>query len=71
MRNGKEYELGGEIIKDPPTTIIEKLAKGLCWVDKLAMDQAETAYKIALEKIDNLKSGQNGFQSINRYMGET
>ena len=59
------------IIKNPPTTIIEKVAKGICWKECLEKDLAETQYKVNLEKADIIKAQLNGYQSINRYLSET
>jgi hypothetical protein len=68
LRNGKEMIFEGETIKDPPTTIIEKIAKGMCWKERLAMDQAEAEYKSLITNIETLKAQLNGYQSINRHL---
>ncbi len=68
LRNGKSYELDGEKITDPPTTIMEKIAKGICWKEKLEMDTAEVLYKSVITNLDCVCSQLNGFQSINRYL---
>lgn len=70
LRNGKEYTLDGEVIGEQPTTIIEKVARGICWKEKLAMDAAESAYKNAITTINLTEAQLNGYQSINRYLGE-
>jgi hypothetical protein len=68
LRNGKEFELESEKIKDPPISIIDKVSKGLCYKEKIAADLAEAEYKRMVIKLDCLKTEMNGFQSINRYL---
>ncbi len=70
LKNGKEYELETVKIAEQPTTIIEKVAKGIIWKDKLAMDSAESAYKNAFKIIELTQAQLNGYQSINRYLSE-
>jgi hypothetical protein len=68
LRNGEAMKLQDETVKDPPATIIEKLAKGICWQEKLDMEQADTEYKLAVKKLDCVQAELNGYQSINRYL---
>lgn len=68
LKNGEEIEFDGEKIKNPQTTIIEKLARGICWREKLAMEQAEAEYKNAIVGMKAIEAELNGFQSINRYL---
>lgn len=74
LKNGKEYKLDNglefEFIINPPVTIIDKIAKGLCYKEKLAMEVAESDYKSLLTFIDCVQAELNGFQSINRYLSE-
>lgn len=70
LRNGKTYQFESETITEPPTTVIEKIAKGMCWKEKLAMDSAESAYKNTLKTIDLVESQMMGYQSINKYLNE-
>ncbi len=68
LRLGVAKELDGVAIKDPPVTIIEKIAKGLCWQDKLCLDKAETQYKLTITKINAAEACLNGEQSIYRHL---
>ena len=70
LQSGKEYELDGEKIQNPTATITEKLAKGICWKEKLEMDKAEGLYKSLLSNIEATKAQLNGWQSINRHLEE-
>jgi hypothetical protein len=49
-----------------PATLIEKVARLICWEHKLNMDTAEVEYKNAVVGIHAIESELNGFQSINR-----
>jgi len=70
LKNGIEFNIDGEKVQNPPTTIIEKIAKGLCYSESIHKDLCESKYKNAITRIDMLKSQLNGYQSINRYMKE-
>ena len=50
LRNGVEIGIDKDVIKVPPATLIEKIAKGVCWEEKLAMETAEAEYKLTVEK---------------------
>ena len=68
LKNGKELKLHDEPVKDPPATIMEKIAKGICANEQIAMDLAEAQYKVAVEKCDCIRAELNGWQSINRHL---
>jgi hypothetical protein len=68
LRSGKPCELGGEIAKDLPATLIEKIAKGICWQACYEKELAECAYKSVVTKLDSIKSELNGYQSMNKYL---
>ena len=69
LKNGMEYTMGdGFPVINPPTTIVEKIAKGLCWREKLKMDKWEGLVKGLISNIDCLKAQLNGYQSINRHL---
>ena len=63
-------DIEGEVIKDPPATALEKIAKGICYKEKLEMDKADAEYKSLITYIDIVESQLNGWQSINRYLSE-
>jgi hypothetical protein len=66
MKNGKQMELGGELIDKPINTLIEKLAKGVVWQEKLNAEKADGMYKALITAIDCIQSELNGLQSINK-----
>lgn len=68
IRNGMEVELDGYHISNPPVSIIEKIAKGICWQEKLKMDTAEGLYKAEIVCMSSLAAELNGLQSINKYI---
>ncbi len=70
LKNGKEYELDGETIINPPTTITEKIAKGLCWKVALKRDEAEATYRYAIESIRVSLAQLSAHQSLNKYLDE-
>jgi hypothetical protein len=69
MRNGKIYEVDGvETIKEPPVSIVVKLAQGVCWEEKLRMEKADAMYKSVISNIESMKAQLNGYQSIFRHL---
>ncbi len=70
LRNGKEYTLEGETIVSPPTTIMEKIAKGICWEESLEKDKTEIQYNNLVKSIDITKAKLNGYQSIYKHLGD-
>lgn len=68
LKNGVEMTLEGEIIKDPPASVMEKIAKGLCYKEKFAVELAEIEYKNAVVGMEALEAELNGWQSINRFL---
>jgi hypothetical protein len=68
LKNGEEMELDGQYIKNPIGTIIDKIARGICWKEKLECDKAEALYKSLISNIDSVMAEMNAYQSINRYL---
>lgn len=71
IRNGKEVEFEGEKIINPQAVLIEKIAKGICWNEKLESEKAEAEYKNAIVGMQSLQAELNGYQSIYRYLDKT
>jgi hypothetical protein len=70
LRNGQIYELDGETIDGIklPANLLEKIAKGICWKERLEADKAEAFYKSLISNIDSVQAELNGYQSINRHL---
>ena len=68
LRNGETIEFEGESITDPPATIIEKIAKGVCYQEKINAELAESNYKSLTTYISCTESQLNAFQSLFRYL---
>jgi len=71
LRAGEVFELEGHMIKDPPVSIMEKLAKGICWKECLEMERAEALYKNAVIWQETTCAQLNGYQSIFRHLEVT
>lgn len=69
-RNGQPITIDQDTTTDIPVTILEKIAKGACWKEKMAMDEADALYRSILTQIEIIQSQLNGWQSINRYLSE-
>jgi len=70
IRNETISEFEGIEIKGLPATILEKVAKGVCFNEKLNQDKAEADYKSLIVYIKTTESQLNGWQSIYRYLNE-
>jgi hypothetical protein len=58
----------GKYIQPPiQTTIIEKIAKGLCWKEKLEMEKAEALYKSCVSNLNATMATLNALQSLHRH----
>jgi hypothetical protein len=68
LENGKVYTLDGYTINDPPKSIMEKTARGICWQEKLEADKAEANYKSIISNLEAVKSQLNALQSLNKHL---
>ncbi|MCU0289423.1 MAG: hypothetical protein MUF15_23875 [Acidobacteria bacterium] len=69
MRNGMSYDLDGEHVdNNMPVTLIEKIARGICYKEKLAAEQAEAMYKACVVNIETTMAQLNALQTLNRYL---
>lgn len=71
LRHTESYELLGKTYKTPPVTILEKIAKGICFEERLAMEIAESGYKAVISNLEALKAQLNAYQSIFRHLEVT
>ena len=67
LRNGVTMNLEGNEIENPPTTITEKIAKGICYESKFAVEMAQVSYKVVCLKLDALKVEVSSLQSLLKY----
>lgn len=70
LRSGSSVEVDGIVVKEDSVSLMDKIVKGACWKEKMAMDSAEGQYKNCLKIIDLTQGQLNGYQSINRYLSE-
>jgi hypothetical protein len=67
IRNaGDTFVFEGEKIVNLPASVMEKVAKGLCYKERLAMELADAEYGALTTKIRATEAILNGYQSINR-----
>jgi hypothetical protein len=70
LKNGAVIDLDGEPVegKKLPANLIDRVARGICWREKLEADKAEALYKSLISNIDSVQAEMNGLQSINRHI---
>lgn len=71
MINGKDFTIDGQLVKNPPNAMLDKIAKGICSQEKLIMDLASDQYRNLIKIIELTEAQLNGLQSINRHLSET
>ena len=54
-----------------PATLIEKIAKKVCSVDRERLELAESGYKACISNLTALQAQLNGYQSIFRHLDST
>jgi len=64
LKNGVEFVFEGEIISKPPVTILEKIARGICWKEKQSAEEAEALYKSATSNMQAVLAQLNADQSL-------
>lgn len=52
-------------------TIIDKVARGECWQEKLDMELADGLYRSAVSGMDSISCELNGLQSLFRHLDNT
>lgn len=71
LKNGIPFDFEGETIVNPPATITEKIAKGICYKEGIQKDLTEGYYKNAVLSLQTIQTIINAFQSILRYVDDT
>ena len=66
LRNGKTITVDGVDVVDPPASYGEKVAKGACWEQRLAMEMADNYYKSLITFINCIESELSAAQSLFR-----
>ena len=68
LKNGVMLDIEGEKIENPPASTAERIAKGICFQQKIDMEMAENKYKAIISKMQSVQAEVNALQSINRYL---
>ena len=68
LKLGKPMGLDGKTIENTPTTLCEKIAKGICWNERLKMEQAIAAYNAANTNLETVRTQLMGYQTIYKYL---
>lgn|SRR3990167_5449732 len=70
LRNGVKMALESENIENIPVSVMERVARGLCWEKAIERDKQEALYKNLIKSLDCIQAELNGFQSINRFLSD-
>ena len=72
IKNDKIEVFEGEKIDSKmPANLVEKVAKGFCWKEKLEVEKTEAFYKAAIVGMQSIMAELNALQSINRYLDKS
>lgn len=66
LKNGEELSIEGNKIVNPPATSIEKISRGICYKEKLEMEEADAKLKAHYVKINALTSELMALQNLNK-----
>jgi cell division septum initiation protein DivIVA len=70
LSSGKTMTIDEHKIEKPSVSVSEKIAKGICWQEKLNMEQATASYSAAVTNLDVVMAQLNALQSIYRHLSE-
>lgn len=68
LKNGRINKYQDEPLENLPATLIEKIAKGICFEQLFNRDKCEAEYKNAVIGLQALQAMLNGYQSIFRHL---
>ena len=68
LLNNDEMEIEGNKITGVKATNVEKIARGICWKEKLEMEKAEGLLKSAVSNLKSVETQISSLQSINRHL---
>lgn len=68
LRAGHTLSLDGQAIQNPPATIMERIARGICSSERMALELAESNYKSTTAKINAHEAILNANQSLFRHL---
>lgn len=68
LKNGRVVLLNGQEVSYTSATGLEKIAKGVCYKESIALDLAESAYRNTQIESNNLQTIINALQSKLKYM---
>ena len=64
LKNGRKFELDGEEVENPPTTIMIKIAEGLCAEEGMKMGVSANSWRLSLENLKNIATQITALQSL-------
>jgi hypothetical protein len=68
LKNGKAFILGEDTIESPPATLTEKIARGICYQEKIDMELADHILKNTRIKLNAIQAELMGLQSQFRHL---
>jgi len=68
LRNDKNFLLYGKQYPQPPVTLMEKLAKGICSQHRYDMEVAESGYRACISNLNALMAQLNAYQSLYKHL---
>jgi hypothetical protein len=71
LKNGVSIQYEGQEVLNPPATVLERIARGICWEYKLAMEKKQAGYKAVITKLNVIQSQLNALQSLYRHLDES
>ena len=70
LKANDPVDFEGRQVVDIAVSVMEKVAKGVCWKEKLESEKSEGRFRSIMSHLDTTKAQLNALQSILRYTEE-
>jgi len=70
LRQGETFTIDGVEFSETSASNVAKVAEGICYLEKIEEDLADSLYKNVVKGMDALKAELNGLQTKLRYIAD-
>ena len=68
LLNGQINSFENQEVTKVSATTVKDIAKGLCWRERLKLEEATGEYKAHISNMETIRAELNGLQSINKHL---
>lgn len=70
LKNNRIAEYEGQPVDSLPASLLEKVARGICWKQKLEVETSEALYKNAVATVQALQAELSAYQTLFNHLEE-